>query len=110
MPTEIPGLNFLLQLMALLIVTLQTRKLILKHEGAENFNWNYVDQHILGYQEFAELPEVGNTMCLHCNLLCSIIIVFTLSKVSKSLLVVANGANVDMQTRLTAHHRVCQVT
>ena len=32
---------------------------MLKHEGVENFNWNYVDQHILGYQDFAELPEVS---------------------------------------------------
>ena len=35
---------------------------MLKHEGAENFNWNYVDQHVLGYQDFAELPEVGASL------------------------------------------------
>ena len=35
---------------------------MLKHEGAENFNWNYVDQHILGYQDFAEFPEVGKIL------------------------------------------------
>ena len=35
---------------------------MLKHEGAENFNWNYVDQHVLGYQDFAELPEVGRSL------------------------------------------------
>ena len=40
----------------------QTRQLVLKHEGAENFNWNYVDQHVLGYQEFAELPEVSTSL------------------------------------------------
>jgi len=39
-------------------ITTQPRKLEFSHEGAENFNWNYVDQHVLGYQEFAELPEV----------------------------------------------------
>ena len=41
---------------------LQTRWIVLKHEGAENFNWNYVDQHILGYQDFTELPEIGNIL------------------------------------------------
>ena len=42
----------------------QPRKLEFSHEGAENFNWNYVDQHVLGYQEFAELPEVRETKIL----------------------------------------------
>ena len=35
----------------------QIRQLVLKHEGAENFNWNYLDQHVLGYQDFTKLPE-----------------------------------------------------
>ena len=43
---------------------LQTRQLVLKHEGAENFNWNYVDHHILGDQGFDELPEVSNILLL----------------------------------------------
>ena len=69
---------------------------MLKHEGAENFNWNYVDQHILGYQDFAELPEVGNVLpnaIVKENLLFAFT-VFTVSKISLSLLATANRANV----------------
>ena len=53
----------------IVVFMLQTRRLVLKHEGAENFNWNYVDQHILGYQDFAELPEVGNILVSKHDLL-----------------------------------------
>ena len=76
----------------------QTRQLVLKHEGAENFNWNYVDQHVLGYQDFAELPEVStslSTITINLQYFCWLfLIVFTISKVSLSLLAAANRTNV----------------
>ena len=84
---------------------------MLKHEGVENFNWNYVDQHILGYQDFAELPEVSKISSIGIfkfKLLSSI--VFAVSEVSVPLFAVADRANVGRWARLTACHWICKAT
>ena len=41
---------------------------IISHKGRENYNWNYLDQHVCGHAEFEQYQEVRFRKIVHQSL------------------------------------------